>query len=283
MHAKGLVIGGLVAALVVGTWVPLWAQRGAPTEPRDWPLALANILASGQPVIPLFEAWIKNPDDTITFSFGYLNMNLEEELDIPLGPDNFIEPRKFDGLQPTHFDVATKEPNRNSRQQAVFSVVVPPDYKGDVVWTLRVRGKTYSSPARATREEYGIDDLESLTFSPVAPVLRFGTSGASGRGRRGFMAGPVKATVGEPLPVSISIDLLSRSRSTITWYHHQGPGRVTFDPKETVVKANGEAKTTATFSQPGDYMLRVTALEHLGAMDQHCCYTNGYVKVAVTE
>ena len=40
--------------------------------------------------------------------------------------------------------------------------------------------------------------------------------------------------------------------------------------------------TTVTFSEPGEYMLRVTALQTLSAMVQHCCYTNNYVYVTVT-
>ena len=285
MQTKGLLIGGFVAALFVASWTPLDAQntqnRGQ-RLPNDWPLAITNVLPSGQPVIPIFESWYPNPDGTIVFSFGYLNLNSAEALDIPVGPDNFIEPRKFDGFQSTHFDVAPKERARFARHQSVFIVTVPKDFKGDVVWTLRVRGQTYSSPARATREEYGIEEFESLTEAPVAPMLKFGASGPAGRGRNGFIAGPLRAAVGKPLALSIGIDLLSRPRSTVTWYHHQGPGQVTFDPREVGVKAGGEVKTTATFSQPGDYVLRVTALESLAALEQHCCYTNGYIKVTVT-
>lgn len=281
MQTRGLLIGGFAAALFVATRIPVQAQRGAPPS-RDWPLAIANILPSGQPVVPIFESWIPNPDGTIQFSFGYINLNSEEALDIPLGPDNFIEPRTFDGFQPTHFDVAPKGRARFGRHQSVFIVTVPKDLKGDVVWTLRVRGQTYSSPARSTREEYGIEDLESLTEAPVASVLTFAASGMAGRGRNAFVAGPIRAAAGKSVPLGVGIDLLSRPSSIVTWYHHQGPGKVTFDPKETVVKADGEVKTTATFSQPGDYVVRVTALESLAALEQHCCYTNGYVKVTVT-
>jgi hypothetical protein len=276
---KGLAVG-LVAVLFVATLLPLKAQRGAPPNSGDWPLAIANILPFGQPVIPIFESWIPYPDGTILFSFGYINLNSQEVIDIPLGPDNFIEPKRFDGVQPTHFDVAPTDRARFRRHQSIFAVKVPKDFKGDVVWTLRVRGKTYSSPARATREEYGIEDFESLTESPVAAALKFGN--LSGRGRIAFVAGPVNAVAGKPVPLSVGIDLLSRPVSTVTWYHHQGAGKVTFDPKETVVKANGDVKTTATFSQPGDYVLRITALESTQAMEQHCCYTNGYVKVSVS-
>jgi hypothetical protein len=150
MHTPGRVVCGLVAVLFLATPLLLPAQRGAVPN-RDWPLAVANVLPSGQPVVPIFESWIPNPDGTIQFSFGYINLNSEEVLHIPLGPDNFIEPRKFDGFQPTHFEVAPKERARFARHQSVFIVTAPQGFKGDVVWTLRVRGQTYSSPARATR------------------------------------------------------------------------------------------------------------------------------------
>lgn len=282
MLTKGLAIGGFLVALFVATWIPLQAQRGAPPNTGNWPLAIRNILPSGQPVIPIFESWIPNPDGTIQFSFGYINLNSEETLYIPLGPDNFIEPRKFDGFQPTHFEVAPKGRARFARHQSVFIVTAPKGFKGDIVWTVRLRGQTYSSPARATREEYGIEDLESLTEAPVAAALKFAASNLSGRGRQAFVAGPIKAAVGKPVPLSVGIDLFSRPSSIVTWYHHQGPGKVTFEPKEVVVKAGGDVNSTATFSEPGDYVLRVTALESLASLEQHCCYTNGYVKVTVT-
>ncbi|HUE97375.1 MAG TPA: hypothetical protein VMN39_11995, partial [Longimicrobiaceae bacterium] len=46
----------------------------------------------------------------------------------------------------------------------------------------------------------------------------------------------------------------------------------------------GEVSTTATFSAPGDYVLRVEALasgRDSSNADQ-CCWTNGYVRVTVT-
>jgi hypothetical protein len=49
-----------------------------------------------------------------------------------------------------------------------------------------------------------------------------------------------------------------------------------------VVKAGGDVNTTATFSDPGEHVVRVTAIESLASLEQHCCYTNGYVKVTVT-
>jgi len=96
------------------------------------------------------------------------------------------------------------------------------------------------------------------------------------------MTGPLSVAVGEPLTLSVGVDLLSRPRTTLTWYHHQGPAAATFTQKAIDVEESGEFTTTVSFSQPGEYVLRVTALEHLGALMQHCCWTNGYVEVAVT-
>ena len=51
--------------------------------------------------MPIFEGWFQSEDGTYTLSFGYISMNLEGALHIPLGPDNFIEPSEYDGGQPT--------------------------------------------------------------------------------------------------------------------------------------------------------------------------------------
>ena len=43
---------------------------------------------SGQNVAPGYEGWEKDPDGTKFFVFGYMNRNWEEEIDVPVGPDN---------------------------------------------------------------------------------------------------------------------------------------------------------------------------------------------------
>src|ERR1051325_903965 len=93
---------------------------------------------SGVDVTPAFEGWTSNPDGTFNFFFGYLNRNYEEELEIPVGPNNTVEPGGDRG-QPTHF--------YPRRQHFVFKVVVPKDWglERKVVWTLTIRGKTNSA------------------------------------------------------------------------------------------------------------------------------------------
>ena len=91
--------------------------------------------ASGRSVVPYLEGWIRNPDETFDFVFGYLNRNTEEELVIPPGPDNSVMPDGPDRGQPTYF--------APRRQPRIFRVRVPKDWgKKDLVWTLIIRGRT---------------------------------------------------------------------------------------------------------------------------------------------
>ena len=41
---------------------------------------------------PLLKAGFENPDGTFSILLGYYNRNLKQDLDIPIGPDNRIEP-----------------------------------------------------------------------------------------------------------------------------------------------------------------------------------------------
>jgi hypothetical protein len=89
----------------------------------------------GQNVSPAFEGWEENADGSFNMMFGYMNRNWEEEVDVPLGPDNAISPGVPDQGQPTHF-----LPRRN---RFVFKVKVPKDWgKKELVWTLTSKGKT---------------------------------------------------------------------------------------------------------------------------------------------
>src|ERR1700730_18767537 len=59
--------------------------------------------SSGRNVVPYLEGWIRNPDETFDFVFGYYNRNTEEELAIPVGPNNSVMPGGPDRGQPTYF------------------------------------------------------------------------------------------------------------------------------------------------------------------------------------
>ena len=57
----------------------------------------------GESLHPAYEGWWPNPDGSFTMFFGYMNPNWEEEFDVPIGPENTIEPGGPDQGQPTHF------------------------------------------------------------------------------------------------------------------------------------------------------------------------------------
>jgi len=80
---------------------------------------------------------------------------------------------------------------------------------------------------------------------------------------------------------------------TIAWSQYRGPAKVAFaNAKPVVVQEaangaavySGRASTTATFSEPGEYVLHVTANDWSGEGGRgfQCCWTNGEVKVTVS-
>ncbi len=111
----------------------------------------AQTYSRGQNASPAFEGWELNADGSFNMLFGYMNRNWEEELDVPIGPDNNIEPGGPDQGQPTHL-----LPRRN---RYVFRVRVPKDWgEKELVWTLTTRGK--SEKAFATlRQDLFVDDV----------------------------------------------------------------------------------------------------------------------------
>ena len=253
-------------------------------------LPLGSVPASGQPVYPVFEGWYKNPDGSFSISFGYFNRNAEEVLEIPVGADNFITPGEPNQGQPSHF-----EPRRH---WGVFAVKVPANFGGgQVVWTVKVRGETIAIPG-SLHPNWQIDALEGEAGSGnTPPALKFDARGAEGSGPGGITAGPLSVKVGAPLALTVwarddgkaSSTVAGERRNTspvaLTWFKHQGPGTVSFEKATPPVRPDGKATTTATFSAPGEYVLRVRANDASGlasAGHAQCCWTNGFVKVIVT-
>ncbi len=105
------------------------------------------------------------------------------------------------------------------------------------------------------------------------------------------------ATLGTTLPEAVTLTLYASDDGikmpdrragappvSVTWSLLRGPGAVTFgNPKPAVDTANGRATTTATFSAPGEYILRAQAndVSGDGGGGFQCCWTNAHVKVIV--
>lgn len=287
-------VGALTVAVVMSaTRLDAQGQRPLAPPPAE----------SGLRVAPFFDGWYQNPDGTVTLSFGYSNLN-REEVEIPLGPDNVVTPKEYDGAQPTAFQPGVPDPTdaaaagRRQRERGVFTVTVPAGFTGDVVWTLRYRGQTYSVPARAKNSAYQLQ--WPMAMGSVPPVLRFAANGPTGRGPTGIQAAPMQTSAGKPLQVSVWVAddsvrekdpvtvAVKRERPAMTvgWFKHSGPGAAIFDPpRSPITQLEGMATTSVTFKQPGEYVLRVR-VDNFGRLDtspgNQCCWTNGYLKVTVT-
>jgi hypothetical protein len=112
---------------------------------------------AGQSVSPAFEGWKEEPDGSVTFVFGYMNRNWEEEPVVPVGPDNFFSPGPEDRGQPTRF-----LPRRNF---FTFEVTVPPEFFADseeLIWTVTVNGETHQAFASRNRD-YSLDNLVMMS------------------------------------------------------------------------------------------------------------------------
>ena len=249
--------------------------------------SLTPIRPSGQTVTPVYEGWYRNADGTYSLSFGYFNRNSQETLDIPAGPDNAISPGPANQGQPTHF--------APRRHWGVFTVVVPKNFGAKkVTWTLRFRGDTVAIPG-SLHPDWQIDALEGEAGSNnTPPVLRLGTPEKEGRGPGGVTSPPVRVSVGAPIELSVWAQDDGRAPPTtgnrpetpvtLAWFKHQGPGNVTFAPTTArVPNAGGKSTTTATFSAPGEYIVRVRATDSgvASAGHEQCCWTNGFIKVTV--
>ena len=302
-QSLGVVVGlagdakhlGLAWALFVVGWglggvtlsSPLAAQI-----PGQTPLNQDAVRPRGQNVIPIYDGWFENPDGSYTLCFGYFNMNTEQSLDIPLGPDNRIEPAQYDGAQPTHFD-PVPDPTLTSKYRhhwCVFSVTVPDDFgTRDIVWTLTSQGDELVVPGW-TLPEYILDEPTSSGRGAAAPFLRLEEGGPELQGRRGLWAGPHTVQANEPLPLTAWIRH-AEPGTWLGWTKHQGPGEVMFtEPEIRMDAAEGAATTIVTFSQPGSYVVRVQAINDLESgrnptygFEFHCCWTNGYVWVEVVD
>ena len=80
---------------------------------------------------------------------------------------------------------------------------------------------------------------------------------------------------------------------TLKWVPYRGPGRVSFSADRPVVQQikrpdvasafSGTATTMVTFSEPGEYVVLVTANDYSGEGGSgfQCCWTTGQVKVSV--
>jgi hypothetical protein len=263
--------------LVLALAVPFLAQTQLPLEPvRD----------SGASVIGAFEGWFKNTDGTYSLLVGYFNRNQKQTLDIPVGPNNHIDPAGPDQGQPTFF--------QPRRQWGVFTIKVPADFGSKrLTWTITANGQTTSVPLHLD-PLWIVTPYEDSGVGNTPPVIRFQPGGAAFTGPPRATAPTLTTKAADALPLVVwvtddgKIPPESRPRqgppANITWSKFRGPGTVTFENARPTVGDDGKASTTAKFSDAGEYILRLQANDASGdgGGGFQCCWTNVQMKVTVT-
>lgn len=281
----------LCAAGVIAGGVLLWGQQIP--QPRK---------QFGASVTGAFEGWFANQDGSRSFLVGYFNRNTQEELDIPIGPNNRIEPGGPDLGQPTHFLLG--------RQYGMFVVPVPKEFtpQDKYTWTIVANGQSTSIPLRLNND-YVVSPFIEIAVGNTPPVIRFDQNGSTIQGPIATVAQAASRTalLSAPLPLTVwaTDDMKYTSNTsapmtkprppvTMTWSKYRGPGTVAFDKAKPVVEQlpssgsgappfSGKATTNVTFSEPGDYVLHVTANDYSGEGGGgfQCCWTTGLMKVSV--
>ena len=230
MPRLGMTLAGVAVGVAMSSPLPVASQDWTR---REFPLAPPN--SGGNFVAPYFDGYYKNEDGTYTLSFGFMNRNDEDLIEIPLGPDNFIEPAQYDGVQPTTFPVVSYSGFGGPRERGVFGVVVPADFEGDVWWTLTTDGYTTKVPGRLKGRFDGLIGFESayeLSTTPMAegslrPTIRFTEDGPDVWGVTG-VEHPRRFTtsVGEPIEVAFrAFDRGDRELGDVnmTLWKYRGP------------------------------------------------------------
>ncbi len=285
MQARRSAVLRLPIVILLASWALVWGQQ-LPMEPPH---------ESGQSITGAFEGWFANPDGTYSLLLGYYNRNTKRELDIPIGPNNRIEPGGPDQGQPTHL--------LTGRQWGVFTVTVPRDFGAKkLTWTLVANGQPTVIPMSLNPLWEVSPFIEASGNTP--PFISFEEGKLGVQGPR---ASSTTLTTTLPNPLALTVWVaddakLPRSATqglraapvTVSWAKFRGPGNVTFaNNKPAVEKAaskvtpapefSGKATTTAAFSEPGEYVLRVVANDASGDGGRgfQCCWTNAQVKVSV--
>jgi hypothetical protein len=163
-------------------------------QERRFPMPMEPIGNTNEAVFPAYEGWGESQDGSGYYIvLGYRNRNRTQTIEIPVGPNNRIEPGGPDYGQPTVF-----EPGR---QTTVFAIKVPKDFgEKKLTWTLVANGQPavvtfYLNPAYNMaffREDANGNDAPKLTLTADAPMLMGPSAG---------VVQSLTATVGQPLPL----------------------------------------------------------------------------------
>lgn len=146
-----------------------------------------------------------------------------------------------------------------------------------------------------------VEPFKDAALGNTPPTLRFEPGGAVHQGPPRGISRSLAARVSDPITLTVWVadDRIRppeaqarrggqggrgepQPAATVSWSKFRGPGHVTDQPRPKVDEASdGKASTTATFTAPGEYILRVQVNDSTGDGGRgfQCCWTNAHVKV----
>ena len=149
-----------------------------------------------RPSSPRSKGW--GPDksgENLFLLLGYYNRNKSQELVIPIGPDNRIEPDGPDYGQPTHF--------YTGRQHGVFAIKVPKDFGNKrLTWSITANGQT-STISFWLNPAYWVNFYKHPANSNEPPVIRLTRDGVDDDGAAAGNRADLSAAVGQRVPLTV--------------------------------------------------------------------------------
>jgi hypothetical protein len=335
-------VAALAVVMGLGSWVIVGAGQAQQTPPpsTQGPLPLEPLGVRGEAVYAAFEGWGPARDGKEVLLFGYYNRNNEQILDIPIGPNNVIEPGGPDLGQPTHF--------LSRRQYGVFAIEVPKDFGNKrYTWTIVANGQK-TQVTGWKNPPYWIDFFKNTANGNETPIMRLTETGPALQGPVTGWSQTLTAQVNQPLTLNVWVTDkpsdqaegrgdappaaaagragrggapddqaagAARGRGaagrggaaaggggggggrggaptgdvTILWQRYRGPAEIKFSEDRSLLFNKRDAKlvmhatTQATFPQPGDYAVLVTANDQSGpgGGGDQCCWTSARIRVTV--
>jgi hypothetical protein len=257
---------------------------------------------SGQEIQPIFEGWSHTPDGGFLMHFGYLNRNWVQELAIAIGSQNNFEPGGSDRGQPTYFYTRTQRnmftvavPKDWGRKELVWTVTangktqkaigwLQPEWEIDPAGGAATGGNTTNLATQNQPPTLSISPVPSATVGQKVTISAAVTDDGLPK-----PAAVRKAAVGQETPpllqggtndVPVNVPQLAppaaaggagagrgNTGPTVSWIVWRGPAGVSFTPRTSSAK-DGKTETVATFTKPGEYVLRGRASDRVLTTDR---------------
>ena len=192
MNLRRAILASGLAAFVVSLGGAALSAQG----PARLPLPLEPFGDSNEAIFPVFEGWADAKDGSGYYLvMGYKNRNRTQTLEVPIGPNNRIEPGGPDFGQPTVFVPG--------RQESQFAIKVPKDYgQKKLTWTIVANGQT-AAITFFLNPEYNMLVYREDANGNEPPQVKFGASESMLVGPNVGFVQQLTASVNQPVTLKM--------------------------------------------------------------------------------